>query len=342
MPAAQKVPRGATVAVPHARLYASLFSTDVSEHRLLSEALGLPDDWERDTNGRISRDQFLQLVDLAATRQGQDHAGLTASRHTNLGTYGNAGAIIMSSPTQREALHRLERFIPLIDDSLALSVQGEGRDCRVRFWSTNGPLPDFLIDSARAAFVGYFRLIGAPLAIREVDFTYPEPADLRRYRDLFGKAEIHFGAEASSLLVDGDAANQDLPLASAELDRLHMDLAERKLQELHDPAPMGCRVRELIVQHLGIRPVGLEDVADTLHLTPRSLQRSLAGEGIQFKEVLDQVRRERAGTLLGQSDMCIKEIAYRLGYCEIHSFHRACKRWFGSPAGLMRQRAHGA
>jgi AraC-like DNA-binding protein len=70
-------------------------------------------------------------------------------------------------------------------------------------------------------------------------------------------------------------------------------------------------------------------VAQALDVHPQTLRRRLSGEGITFKEIKNQLRRDTALHLLGKQGVSIEEIAYRSGFSESSAFIRAFKGWTG-------------
>jgi AraC-like DNA-binding protein len=74
-------------------------------------------------------------------------------------------------------------------------------------------------------------------------------------------------------------------------------------------------------------------------MSARTLQRRLAGEGLSFDGVLDELRRELALRHLADRRVAIAEVAYLLGFSEPSAFHRAFKRWTGTTPGAARLEA---
>ncbi|MFZ3202343.1 MAG: AraC family transcriptional regulator ligand-binding domain-containing protein, partial [Pseudomonas sp.] len=60
-------------------------------------------------------------------------------------------------------------------------------------------------------------------------------------------------------------------------------------------------MRAELANHLA-EPPGLEALAQQMHCSPRSLRRHLQELGTHYQELLDELRFERAKTLLGQED----------------------------------------
>jgi AraC-like DNA-binding protein len=73
----------------------------------------------------------------------------------------------------------------------------------------------------------------------------------------------------------------------------------------------------------------LEAIARDLGLSNRSLQRRLSDQGISFRQLLDDYRRQRAIIALRDRGVDLASLAYSLGYREQSSFTRAFKRWTG-------------
>jgi len=95
-------------------------------------------------------------------------------------------------------------------------------------------------------------------------------------------------------------------------------------------------VRSSIADHLtGSRP--LNQVANSIHLSPRTLQRRLCEEGATFQQLIDEVREHLACRKIDEGK-ALSEIAAGLGYASIPPFLRAFKRWTGTTPGAYRRR----
>ncbi len=72
----------------------------------------------------------------------------------------------------------------------------------------------------------------------------------------------------------------------------------------------------------------IENVAHRLGVSPRTLRRKLAAEGVTFAGVLDDLRYALARHYLAEQDVSISRIAWLLGYSEVisHAFRRRTGR----------------
>jgi len=103
-------------------------------------------------------------------------------------------------------------------------------------------------------------------------------------------------------------------------------------------------VRIAIQQKLtGQRPT-IEDIADSLHISSRTLQRRLQDKGASFQSVLEEARHQLARQYLNNPVLELNEAAYLLGYEDGNSFVRAFRTWEGVPPARWReqQRARAA
>ncbi len=73
----------------------------------------------------------------------------------------------------------------------------------------------------------------------------------------------------------------------------------------------------------------LEQVAERLDLSPRTIQRQLKHTGRTFRELISRARCMHVRELLGHSEMTVTRIALELGYADLPSFSRAFRHWAG-------------
>jgi AraC-like DNA-binding protein len=73
-------------------------------------------------------------------------------------------------------------------------------------------------------------------------------------------------------------------------------------------------------------------------MSAHTLQRRLADEVLNFRDLLDDTRRELALSLLADRALPLSAIAERLGFGDASNFFRASKRWFGVSPAVQRER----
>jgi AraC-like DNA-binding protein len=97
------------------------------------------------------------------------------------------------------------------------------------------------------------------------------------------------------------------------------------------------RVRGAIQRKLTGRRPTIDDIAEALHLSSRTLQRRLQDAGSSFQRVLEEARHQLARRYLNNSVLELNEAAYLLGYEDSNSFVRAFRTWEGVPPARWRE-----
>ena len=84
------------------------------------------------------------------------------------------------------------------------------------------------------------------------------------------------------------------------------------------------------------RSITLQSCADTLKMSVRTLQRNLKNDGENFELLIDTWRKNKALSLLLNSNLRINEISMALHYRQVQNFYRAFNRWTGTRPELFR------
>lgn len=76
-------------------------------------------------------------------------------------------------------------------------------------------------------------------------------------------------------------------------------------------------------------PLNLSAVASQLCMSERTLRRRLAQNEMSYQAILDDLRKQRALSLLGNVRMTLDEVAFEVGFSDAQNFRKAFKRWTG-------------
>ncbi|MET3392131.1 AraC-like DNA-binding protein [Variovorax sp. 1140] len=305
---------------------------------LLREAGFDPDSLHRQ-NARIPVDEISVLWQLAVARAGRPTLGLhrdLASTHSKLGTVGHA---MSCSSSLEAALVRLTRYMPVISDATAFSLQPDPRGCWMVMRHTGGSLP---IPRQRVEYALLTVLMQCQWLTRRdlqplaMEFVYPPPADDRLHREAFG-CEVRFNAEANRLLLSAADIATTLPTFHETLGEMQEHLLEEQLDLLGQTTTSTLVCAE-IARRLQHGEPRRQDVASGLGLAERTLQRRLQEESVSFQALLDRTRRELAKQYLAEDRHTLTDVADMLGFVDSSNFFRACKRWFGVPPAQYRAR----
>lgn len=286
--------------------------------------------------GRVTHDQIVRLYQLVANETGDEMMGLW-SRPVRSGALKVLCASLRGASSLSAALFRFTSFwnIVLDDcqmhletrrDHLRIVLEPQGAGGQHRFGHM------LLLKLAHG--IGSW-LAGRELPLREVSFVFERPEFAEDYPILF-PAPVRFGQGRSSVsfadLLDG-----------APVPRSEVEMQEFLLRAPRDWIFTGSRehtfmlrVRELLLRSHRLT-CNLEEAAQALNLTPRTLIRRLDTEGTSFQEIKDGLRRDIAIRDLSDGSKSIEAISQDVGFATSANFHRAFKRWTGTTPGAYRR-----
>ena len=170
-----------------------------------------------------------------------------------------------------------------------------------------------------------------------VTYAHVRTAEIRRFERFFG-CPVEFGAESDSLYFSKETL--DLPTCGADPDlfRALQPHAEGEAKSHgFTPPPFSEAVENALFRALASGEPTAEFVAQRLALSPRTLSRRLADEGMTFPNLLASLRRRLAQQYIKEPGLSMEQIALLLGYTEVASFSHAFRRWNGvAPSSVRR------
>lgn len=113
---------------------------------------------------------------------------------------------------------------------------------------------------------------------------------------------------------------------------------KKRLAELDVDDSYGKQVRDALVELLPRGEFTIENVARSLGVSKRTLQRKLSAENTNFQQQLNATREMLAKNYLINTTMTTDEIGFLLAYSETNSFLRAFNTWTGMSAQQYRQK----
>jgi AraC-like DNA-binding protein len=105
------------------------------------------------------------------------------------------------------------------------------------------------------------------------------------------------------------------------------------------PSQLRTRVENAISSLLPHGRVHVHDVARSLGMSERTLARKLSDDGLNFTEILQQLRSDLASDYLKDRNLHVSKIAWLLGFHEVSAFTHTFKRWTGKTPSQMRTTA---
>jgi AraC-like DNA-binding protein len=264
--------------------------------------------------------------------------GLRVGLGMTVESYGAWGVYCASAPTLGEALQRNINGIRFHQTGGYMSLEPMADGVR---WGYHHPAPHRGVtqhaDHILPTMLKFVRAyLGDDWQPEHLDVCYPrDPLAYQLEHELgipikFNSTCTGFAIKQAHLAV---RRRNMLPVARQLTD---IDFLEKYSSRVDNSVLMS--IRHIIYLRLIGRKSDLEGAARLARIGPRSLQRALRSEGTTYRELLEQVRMQRAIGLVHDTDHRIGEIAFALGYDKPGNFTRAFRRMTGRSPNELRQR----
>ncbi len=296
--------------------------------RPLLQSCGIDPDLSADPEARVSAEAWERFWPQAVEFTGDPCFGLHAGEALRPAVVNIIGYLLMSSETLRVGLDRVSRYQKVVFGADWLVVEDHGASTTIRFETSSGDRLDSRAQMEyRAALVikmldwitpGHFRAL-------EVHFSHEPGREVTEYERIL-HCPVKFRNKDTELILSRTSLEQPSVHANPELARIHEEWAERHLAELKDESVVR-KVKTLLRSHLDRGPCALPEVARSLHMSPRTLQRRLSEEDTSYQDVLDSLRRGVCLQHLEHKHTCLAEIADVAGFSDTSAFSRAVRRW---------------
>jgi AraC-like DNA-binding protein len=243
--------------------------------------------------------------------------------HTPLGAYPLLDYLVLTTENVGDALRQLERYFHLATAPCRLDVVEEKEYVRLLLQDAD----PFVALYETAIVIHHLRdETQQRVPVSLVSLTF-EPDDRRDLERLLG-CPVRAPAPWSGIEFPRDAMavalRQRDPVLRGVLEGRATARAPGRVAT-HDT--VSARVRAAVASRLGEALPDISRIARQLAMGTRTLQRRLAAEGVSYKDLVDDARRDAAQRLLADRSLAVAEVGYLLGFSEPSAFHRAFKRW---------------
>lgn len=303
--------------------------------RVLALAGLAPDALDR-SDQRVPYATMGRLLCIAAAEAKCPHFGLLCGEAWHVRDYGFAGEIARNCETLGIALRMFVLYQRLNSGGAMTFMvdQGASADFGYAIYLPEVEGSEHIYASALGGGVNLLReLCGGTSPIQTVLLPHARPAHVAEYRRVF-RAGLRFDSDRGALRFSSEWLAHPVPGADAAKRReLEAQAQELGPGDFVDRVVRTLRTLLILGRHSG------DDVAQSLALHRRTLNRRLKAHGTSFQDVLDSVRYDFARQLLADGEIPMDEIAMTLGYSGLSSFQRTFRRWSGSTPGRWRNEA---
>lgn len=275
---------------------------------------------------------LIALYRNAAEVCGMRSFGLAAAVGIEFENYGAWGNFIVQAPTLRQALRRFQIALPYYETGSRLTMREFGDEFVIGYENTYQNLSgyrhagDMVLRVIEALIRDYLGTHWIPLKVSICGIPGPWEQD---YEDAFSAA-VAFSDDGLELVVDRELVDQSRKSAEAGLGEF-VSIADLQRVGTDLPTDFLDGVAHLISLRLPAGGFGLEDIAESLALGPRTVQRRLEEYGMNYRALVTKCRMQRARELLTGTQANIEQVGRELGYSGISQFTRAFINAHGVP-----------
>ena len=304
----------------------------------LLRRVGLTPEVIADPEERLSVRSQVALLDEAAIALKDDRLGFTLARDFEPRELGLLYYVMASSQTLGDALKRVARYSRITNEALVVRYR-EGNRLIISLSYSGVPRHSdrHQIEFCMFAVLRICRVLtGQNLVPQYFSIAHHRSEGISEMARFVG-TKVEFGADTDEFALNVDA--RELPLIHSDpyLNDLLLKYCEAALADRRgDMSQLRTRVENAIASLLPHGRVLVEDVARSLGMSERTLARKLSDEGLNFTEILQQLRRDLAVRYLDDRKLHVSKIAWLLGFREVSAFTHAFKRWTGKTPSEMR------
>lgn len=297
---------------------------------------GLPADLFQREQATFSANEYFALFQAIVDSAPEKDVPLVMAQHMSAEAFDPAFFAALCSPNFSQAVKRIAQYKPLIGP-MKLSINETSKQTKITiscYGTTQLPATVGLCELV--FFTQLFR-IATRKRISPTHLTIGQlPESLYNYQQYFGQTLTQ--DETTSLTFSHQDMTTPFVTQNHAMWQFFEDRLNQQLSDLQGDAKTSERARSVLLEAIPSGDCTIENVASLLHISKRTLQRKLAQEETNYKDLLQQVRTELADHYLLQSRLPLAEISFLLGFQETNSFIRAYQQWKGvSPTDFRTQ-----
>lgn len=326
--------------------FAELVSHFGGDCNCLLERAGIDVELLQTPDESLEHEKLVNLLEYAARELNVSDFGLRLAQLQGVSVLGPVALIAQHAPTVEEAIVAVGRNIAYHSPGAAITLETDT--------STGGAVPEgmaclrydlFLPEGiphrqnselAYAISCNMLKMVSSTEPnLWRIHFSHAEGLSGEEYWGHVG-CEVRLGQPFNALYFPKELLSRSVNNADPVLVETSQRYVSRIIARY--PLDLAMQVQELIGRKLAGHGCTLPRVAMQLAMSPATLQRRLNALGVSFDEIADGVRKERAIKFLLHTNLPLVQVSGLVGYAEMSSLNRSCRRWFGDTPQRVRNR----
>ena len=249
----------------------------------------------------------------------------------NLDMHGATATAFMNAPTIRDAMDLVMKFSYLSNPGIYYERREFDEKLHYSYGYVLDACPGTSTTLLEVLCMTTFKILDLLLdgdwPRTEAWFSYPKPSYVHLYKNVL-KGKLTFDKNYCSFIFPVDVADRVLPFADIQNFNQIVSRLFEGADEVGQEDPFLLTIAYYLKSIHHGRP-NVDQAAEALRLSRRTLNRKLTARGTTFREMLETSLQGRAELMLSDNKLSRADIAQRLGYQDQTSLSRAMKRWRG-------------
>ncbi len=311
------------------------------DRELVLEAMALDPAILEVSDSLLSLEKYYQLIAFISEQTGNPDFGLLVGRISYLENIHLNLYMASASRTLRDWLNMMPSVANLSGDIGEVRIASKADSFALQWHPVNAPgsrrcdITDTILCSSVLQMNSFCLLPVRPIRI---DLSYERPQNTKLLQLMLGD-NLKFKQKLSALHYDRAAL--DYPQAHVAT-RLYDGVAEEFARIFsHDAStsdPFSLSLHAAIREVLPKGDCSIEQIARTLAISRRTLQRRLSERGTNFQQLVQGIKSDLACKYLRDERLSVIQIAFLLGYGDHSTFSAAFKSWNAMSPSEFRQR----
>jgi AraC-like DNA-binding protein len=292
------------------------------------EGTGLTESYLMEDSNRASYKQRIKQLENMIAISGEPGFWLQGDFETSISSYGLLGYDMMRSAPLNKAVGVAAKYHKMAGAMFDLEFIQDDQHAvlRIHRLLASGEVGQMLVEELFRGITPLISLLlGRPFKPEEIRLSYQAPAFKDVYENVFNYP-VKFEQLFCEYRFDAELLNEPLAEADADTARICEESCQALLSEMDIDDDLVSRICQILLGEPGAFPC-LDEIADKLHLGPRTLRRRLRDLDTSYQKILDDVRKELAIQYLTTTDLSTQQVSDLLGYTEVTNFRRAFVKW---------------
>ena len=287
---------------------------------------------------------IVNLWEQAVKLTGDETFGMYLGDQNIVSYLGLLGYLIQNCPTLRDVILVLQKHQERVSGWTSYDPEFSKKEAVINYkihpiWQNISPgTARHAIEMAMTGTLSGLKMLAGKKVIPiKAELSYDRKISLDKYIKVY-QCPVSFNKEENRFYFSPEQL--ELPVLSHDksLYSLFGKLLEEKENSMHDQSESFPKtITKVIMRDFKGQIPSLDVAAFHMNLSSRSFQRKLQAEGVTYRMVTADLKKELATNLLKNSDHKINTIAEVLGYTEPSAFRKAFKSWTNAtPVQLKR------